>query len=150
MILYYLPQVLPWVARGPPYLKPLGLPWYRTSFGRCMGHGGPNSLIPTRGIMKMTAGWTSTPTQLNRRHRLEFAMGRKAKPFKMILLRTRIRSEYLEAVRAELAKLNFFNPEKPYHGDMSSLVEQLFLDWLKERLSDEDFKKLPERKENRL
>jgi hypothetical protein len=77
-------------------------------------------------------------------------MGRRAKPFRTKLTRPTIRQEYYDAVRKELCKLNLFNPTKPEHESYSKLVEQLLVDWLKDRLDSTTFQQLPERKAKRL
>ena len=77
-------------------------------------------------------------------------MGRRALPYKTKLTRAMVRLEYLQSVRGLLAKQNLFNPTKPEHGAYSQLVEQLLYEWLRERLEEEDFSKLPERLVSKL
>lgn len=77
-------------------------------------------------------------------------MGRRSKSYKTKLTRPTIRQEYYDAVRKVLCSFNYFNPTKPEHEAYSKLVEQLLVDWLKTRLSEEDFAALPERKIERL
>ena len=57
-------------------------------------------------------------------------MSRPPKPYKRELIRAQIRKRVALAARAQLAKDNVFNPNKPEHGAMSSLIEQLLIDWL--------------------
>jgi len=73
-------------------------------------------------------------------------MPRPSRGYNTELLRARVRSEYHEAVTDALAEKNLFDPNKPAHGDMSKLVEQLLVAWLKKELPSEAFKALPRRR----
>lgn len=66
-------------------------------------------------------------------------MGRHALKYPTHLLRARIRSTYREAVRQILARVNFFDPSKPAHGDMSNLIETLLVQYIKKHVTREEF-----------
>ena len=77
-------------------------------------------------------------------------MSRPARGYSTELLRARIRKEYYAEVMSALSQKNLFNPEKPAHGDISALVEQLLMDWLEKELSPAQFQALPQRRIPRI
>ncbi len=69
-------------------------------------------------------------------------MGRRAKTFPTKLIRACVRETIIKAVKIKLSERNYFNPDKPAHGDMSNLIENLLLVWLKGRISEDSYRKL--------
>lgn len=69
-------------------------------------------------------------------------MGRRAKEYKTKLIRACVRATYIAVVKRKLSEKNYFNPEKPAHGDFSELLETLLLAWLRQRLKPETYKEL--------
>jgi hypothetical protein len=77
-------------------------------------------------------------------------MGRHAKEFKTKLMRFCIRATLVKACKIKLSERNYFNPEKPAHGDFSKLIENLLMIWIRGRIKPEAYRELMSLKDEKL